>query len=43
MNPAGSKFYTAINSGIMPRGGSKLSATDIKAVFDWITLGAPNN
>jgi uncharacterized membrane protein len=42
-NPNGSIFYTEINSGSMPRGSTKLTATQIQAVRDWIAAGALNN
>jgi mono/diheme cytochrome c family protein len=42
-NPAGSVLYTITNSGEMPRGGAKLSATELKAIYDWIAAGALNN
>lgn len=42
-NPAGSPLYTSVNSGGMPKGGAKLPAADIKAIYDWIAAGAPNN
>ena len=40
---ARSVFYTEVNSGSMPEGSSKLPAAQIKAIFDWINLGAINN
>ncbi|WP_413290947.1 c-type cytochrome [Bdellovibrio sp. HCB337] len=42
-NPTGSVLYTEVNSGSMPQGGAKLPAADIKAIYDWIAAGAPNN
>ncbi len=43
-NPTSSKLYTSTASGgSMPLGGTKLNATELKAVSDWITAGAANN
>ena len=42
-NPSASPLYTAVSSGRMPKGGTKLSDAQIKAISDWITAGAPNN
>jgi hypothetical protein len=42
-NPGASSMYTAISSGIMPRGGSMLSSAEISAVQTWIQNGALNN
>ena len=42
-NPSASALYTAIASGRMPKGASKLSDAQIQAVQDWITQGALNN
>ncbi len=42
-NPAASRFWTAINTGVMPKGGAKLSQVMIDAVALWIQNGALNN
>ncbi len=42
-SPTSSKFFTQINAGLMPLGGSKLSDAQIQAVSDWVTAGALNN
>lgn len=42
-NLAASSLYTSTNTGRMPIGGAKLTAAQIKAIADWINLGAPNN
>lgn len=43
-NPYVSELYTAVApGGSMPRNGSKLTATQVQAISDWIQLGAPNN
>jgi hypothetical protein len=42
-NAAASKLYLDVNSGAMPKGGTKLSPADIKAIFDWIQDGARDN
>jgi hypothetical protein len=42
-NSAASALYTAVSSGSMPKNGSKLSATQIQEIKDWIDSGAPNN
>lgn len=41
-NPAGSLFYTGVNSGSMPIGNTTTSA-EKKMILDWIKIGAPNN
>ncbi len=41
-NAAGSLLYTSTNSGAMPTSG-KLSAMELKAIYDWIQAGALNN
>lgn len=42
-NPNGSRLYTEVNSGNMPKGGTPLSAAQIKIIYDWIEAGALNN
>jgi mono/diheme cytochrome c family protein len=41
--PNSSTLYTTTNSGSMPKGGSKLNATSLQAIKDWIAAGALNN
>ncbi len=41
--PDQSRLFTTIQSGSMPKGGSRLSDTEIKIVFDWIKKGALEN
>ncbi len=42
-NGAGSAFYNTVNSGSMPRGAAKLSATNLAKIKAWIDAGALNN
>lgn len=42
-NANSSPFYTSINSGSMPQGGSKLPAATITNIRNWINNGALNN
>ena len=42
-NGAGSSFYNTVNSGSMPRGAAKLSATNLALIKAWIDAGALNN
>jgi hypothetical protein len=42
-NGANSSFYRTVNSGSMPPGGPKLSATDLAKIKAWIDAGALNN
>jgi pilus assembly protein FimV len=42
-NGAGSSFYNTVNSGAMPRGQAKLSATNLELIKAWIDAGALNN
>lgn len=42
-NPAGSKFFTEVNTGAMPEGRPKLSPAQIKMISDWIMAGAKND
>lgn len=43
-NLTGSKLYTTTRpGGSMPPGSTKLSATDVQAISDWISAGALNN
>jgi|GEM_PF-1817699 len=39
--PDQSKFFTTIESGRMPKGGARLSDSEIQRVFEWIEKGAP--
>ena len=39
-NGAGSRFYKTVNSGSMPRGAAKLSATNLAKIKAWIDAGA---
>ncbi len=38
--PAQSKFFTVIESGSMPKGGERLTDSEIQRVYDWISKGA---
>ena len=40
---ANSPLYTSVHTGRMPKSGTALSQEQIKAISDWINLGAPNN
>ena len=42
-DPEKSLLYTYVRDGVMPLGGTALSAADVKKIFDWIKAGAPNN
>lgn len=42
-NPAASPLYTSLNSGRMPKNGTKVTDADLKQIFDWIAAGALNN
>jgi mono/diheme cytochrome c family protein len=42
-NPSTSPLYTSVQTGRMPKSGTGLSPEQIKAISDWINLGAPNN
>ena len=42
-NGANSSFYKTVNSGSMPRGAAKLSATNLAKIKAWIDAGAMNN
>jgi hypothetical protein len=42
-NPSASPLYTSVQTGRMPKSGTGLSQEQIKAISDWINLGAPNN
>lgn len=42
-NGTGSRFYTTVNSGSMPRGQAKLSADNLNKIKTWIDAGALNN
>ena len=42
-NGAGSRFYSTVNSGSMPRGQAKLSAANLAKIKTWIDQGALNN
>jgi len=41
--PENSHLYEMVQNGEMPPGGPALSTTEVQAVSDWITAGAPNN
>ena len=40
---AGSRLFVKVQSGQMPRGGSKLSDAKLQTIRDWIDAGAQNN
>jgi hypothetical protein len=42
-NGEGSSFFYTVNSGTMPPGGPKLSATNLAMIRAWIDAGALNN
>jgi mono/diheme cytochrome c family protein len=42
-NPGASPLYTAVNSGVMPKGGPALSSSQVTAIFNWIADSAKNN
>lgn len=42
-NAANSDLYTQVNTGLMPRGPTKLTSAQIKSIYDWIQAGAKNN
>jgi mono/diheme cytochrome c family protein len=42
-NPNSSPLYVETNNGNMPTSGGRLTATQLTAIRDWITAGAPNN
>ena len=42
-NGTNSSFYRTVNSGSMPRGQAKLSATNLAKIKTWIDQGALNN
>jgi hypothetical protein len=42
-NGAGSDFYYTVDSGAMPKGRAKLSATNLALIETWIDAGALNN
>lgn len=42
-NGAGSDFYNTVDSGAMPKGRAKLSATNLSLIKTWIDAGALNN
>ncbi len=41
--PSKSILYEVIESGVMPRGGPRLSDEEIQFVYDWIENGAVEN
>jgi hypothetical protein len=40
---ADSDFYVTVNTGVMPKGGPKLSAANLSSIKAWIDAGALNN
>jgi len=42
-SPADSSVYTLTVEGNMPRRGTRLTATELQLLFDWISQGALNN
>ena len=42
-NPTGSAVYTAIQSGVMPKGGNMLTSAEISLMASWIQNGAQND
>lgn len=42
-NPNASSLYTSTSTARMPRGGVPLNGSQLTALRDWITNGAPNN
>ena len=38
-----SDFYVTVNTGVMPKGGPKLSAANLASIKAWIDAGALNN
>ena len=42
-NVAGSSLFAAVNSGIMPKNGTRLSTAEITAISNWISNSATNN
>ncbi len=40
-NPDQSPLYQKVASGQMPKGGPMLSDSEVKAIFNWISAGAP--
>jgi mono/diheme cytochrome c family protein len=42
-NAAASRLYQIVVSGEMPRGGPRLSSTELADIADWIDRGAPND
>jgi hypothetical protein len=42
-NGASSSFYTLVNTGRMPEGQTKLSASNLALIKAWIDAGALNN
>lgn len=41
-HPEQSRFFTTIESGSMPKGGERLTDTEISRIYDWIQKGASN-
>lgn len=39
-NASASTLYQQVSAGLMPKGNSALSGTDVKAIYDWIQAGA---
>lgn len=42
-NPDGSRLYTSVVSGNMPRQGGRLSPMEVETIRSWIAKGAQNN
>lgn len=42
-NPASSPIYTAVENGVMPKGGPALSSSEVQAIYNWIADSARNN
>lgn len=40
-NPDASVLYTKVATGQMPKNGTPLSSSEVTAIFDWISAGAP--
>ena len=40
---ADSDFYVTVNTGVMPKGGPKLSAANLASIKAWIDAGALND
>lgn len=40
-NPDSSALYTKVAAGLMPKNGTPLSSDEVKAIYNWISAGAP--